>query len=88
MHACSSVLETREKQDKVYLLDESVLPVTEKERRGKEKKSIGPRMKNGHANLDSFCSQTNGRCSVINFSLNCMYALFILRIGKTTFILI
>ena len=53
MHACSSVLETREKQDKVYLLDESVLPVTEKERRGKEKKSIGPRMKNGHTNLDS-----------------------------------
>ena len=35
----------------VYLLDESALPVTEKERRGERKSSIGPRMKYGHANL-------------------------------------
>ena len=36
---------------KVYLLDEGVLPVTGKERRGEGKKSIGPRMKYGHANI-------------------------------------
>ena len=47
----------------VYLLDESVLPVTKKERRREGKRSIGPRMKYGHANLihydvtlESFCS--------------------------------
>ena len=33
-----------------YLLDESVLPMTEKERRQEGKSSIGPRMKYGHAN--------------------------------------
>ena len=35
----------------VHLLDESVLPVTEKERKGEGKSSIGPRMKYGHPNL-------------------------------------
>ena len=35
----------------VHLLNESVLPVTEKERKGEGKSSIGPRMKYGHANL-------------------------------------
>ena len=35
---------------KVYLLDESVLPVTKKERRQEGKSNIGPRMKYGHAN--------------------------------------
>ena len=34
----------------VHLLDESVLPVTEKERRGEGEGSISPRMKYGHAN--------------------------------------
>ena len=34
----------------VYLLNESVLPVTGKERRGEVKSSIGPKMKYGHAN--------------------------------------
>ena len=34
----------------VYLLDESVLPVTEKERRREGKRS--PRIKYGHANLN------------------------------------
>ena len=48
----------------VYLLDKSVLPGTEKERRGEGKKTISPRMKYGHANLKSFCPYTNGRCSV------------------------
>ena len=47
----------------VYLLGESALPVNEKESMQEGKKSIGPRMKYGHADLNSFCSQTNGRCS-------------------------
>ena len=34
----------------VHLLDESALPVTEKERRGEGKRNISPRMKYGHAN--------------------------------------
>ena len=34
----------------VYLLDESVLPVTKKERRQEGKRSFGPRMKFGQAN--------------------------------------
>ena len=37
----------------VYLLDESVLPVNEKEKRQEGKRSIGPRIKYGHANLKS-----------------------------------
>ena len=36
----------------VYLLGESALPVTEKERRREAKRSIGPRIKYGHANHD------------------------------------
>ena len=32
-----------------HLLDESVLPVTEKERRRKGKSSISPKMRYGHA---------------------------------------
>ena len=36
-----------------HLLDESVLPVTGKERRGKGKSSIGPRMKYGYAIMTS-----------------------------------
>ena len=35
----------------VYLVDESVLPVTEKERRGEGKSSNSPRMKCGHGIL-------------------------------------
>ena len=35
----------------VYLLDQSALPVTEKERRRERKRSIGPRMKYGHPNF-------------------------------------
>ena len=35
-------------------MDESVLPVTEKERRGEGKSSIDPRMKYGHANRSYF----------------------------------
>ena len=38
----------------VHFLDESALPVTEKERKGEGKSSIGPRMKYGHANLQLF----------------------------------
>ena len=34
----------------IYLLDESLVPVTEKERRREGKRRIGPRMKYGHAN--------------------------------------
>ena len=52
----------------VYLLDESVLSVTEKERRREGKSNIGPRMKYGHANHNSVCSHTNGRCSIFNLS--------------------
>ena len=48
----------------VYLVDESVLPATEKERRQEWKKNIGPGMKYGHANLNSFCPYKNRRCSV------------------------
>ena len=44
------------------LLDESVLPVTEKERRGEGKSSIGPRMKYRHANHKLNCPYTNKRC--------------------------
>ena len=43
----------------VHLLDESVLPVTEKERRGEGKSSIGPRMKYGHASHNSICPFTD-----------------------------
>ena len=43
----------------VYLLDESVLTVTEKESMREGKRSIGPRMKYGQANLSSFCTHTN-----------------------------
>ena len=35
----------------VYLLDESALSVTEKESMQEGKRSIGPRMKYGHANF-------------------------------------
>ena len=34
-----------------HLLNESVLPITEKERRRLGKRNIGPRIKYGHANL-------------------------------------
>ena len=44
----------------VYLLDESALPVTKKERRREGKKTIGPKIKYGHANLKSFCPYING----------------------------
>ena len=52
----------------VYLLNESALPVTEKESKPKGKRSIGPRMKYGHENLNSFCAHTNKRVCVINLS--------------------
>ena len=39
----------------VHLLDESVLPVNEKERRGEGKSSIGPKLKYGHTSHKSFC---------------------------------
>ena len=52
----------------VHLLDGSVLPVNEKDRREEVKSSIGPRMKYGHANHKSNCPYTNGRCSVLNLS--------------------
>ena len=48
----------------VYLLDESALPVTEKESMQEGKRSICPRMKYGHANLNSFCPHTNERVCV------------------------
>ena len=38
----------------VYLLGESALPVTAKERRVEGKTNINPRMKYGHTNLISF----------------------------------
>ena len=50
----------------IYLVDESVPPVTEKERRGEGKSSIGPKMKYGHANHKLNCPYTNGGCSVSN----------------------
>ena len=51
----------------VYLVDESVLPATEKERRQEWKKNIGPGMKYGHANLNSFCAhlKTEGAAYLI-----------------------
>ena len=59
----------------VYLLDESVPPVTKKERRWEGKRSIGPRMKYGHANLKSFCPHTNGRCSIDKYK-SCQMQVF------------
>ena len=45
----------------VYLQDKSALPVTKKESMQEGKRSIGPRMKYGHANLKSFAHiQTEG----------------------------
>ena len=41
-----------------------IRPVTDKEGKGEGEKSISPWMKYGHANLSSFCSYTNGGCSV------------------------
>ena len=35
------------------------LPVSEKESMRKGKKSIGPKMKYGHSNLNLICAQTN-----------------------------
>ena len=52
----------------VHLLDQSVLPVTRKERRGDWKSSIGPRMKYGHASHNSICPYTNERCNIFNLS--------------------
>ena len=43
----------------VHLLNESVLPVTRKERRGEGKSSISPRIKYGHATHYSICPYTN-----------------------------
>ena len=57
-----------EDKREVYLLSESVLPVSKKESMREGKKSIGPRMKYGHANLNSFCSRTNKRVCIFNFS--------------------
>ena len=55
----------------VYLLDESALPVMEKESMREGKITIGPRMKYGHANLNSFSAQTNERvCIFKNFATN------------------
>ena len=55
---------------KVKQADESVLlPVTEKEGKGKGNEwTIGPRMKNGRANLCLFWAQTNGRSCVLKLS--------------------
>ena len=49
----------------VYLLEESALPVTEKESMQEGKRSIGPRMKYGLANLNSFCPHTNKQVCVV-----------------------
>ena len=66
----------------VHLLDESVLPVTEKERRGEGKSSIGPRMKYGHANHKSNCPYTNGRCSVSTLPLLSLYDIMIVSLCR------
>ena len=50
---------------KVKHSDKSVLPLTEKERKGKWKWTTGLRMKNGCANLCSFWAQTNGWSCVL-----------------------
>ena len=50
----------------VHLLDDSALPVTEKESMREGKRSIGPRIKYGHANLSSVCAHTNKRVCVYN----------------------
>ena len=47
-------------KSEVHLLDESALAVTEKESMLEGKRSIGPRMKYGHANLSSFFLGTLG----------------------------
>ena len=52
----------------VYLLDESVLPVTEKESMREGKKSMGPRMKYVRTNPNSFCALTNDWVFVFNLS--------------------
>ena len=52
-------------EKEVYLLDKSVLPVTEKKVCKRGKKRIGPGMKYGHANPSSFCAHTNERVCVV-----------------------
>ena len=47
--------------------DESVLPVTKKEGKGKGKWTIGPRMKNGRTNLCSFWAQAMFRVDTQTF---------------------
>ena len=67
-NACSSLLGTREK---LPVWSESAplpLPVTQIEGKREGKNSISPWMKYGHANLSSFCSYTNGGCSIIDLS--------------------
>ena len=44
------------------------VPVTEKESMQEGKMSIGPRMKYGNANLNSFCAQTDGWVCIFNLS--------------------
>ena len=64
--ACSTLLWTREKLP--VWSGSAPLPVTKKEEKREGKKSISPWTKYGQANLGSFCSYTNGECSVINLS--------------------
>ena len=67
----------------VKLYDESVLLVTKKERKGKGKWTIGPRMKNGRANLCSFWAQKNSLSCVFNLSF--MFACTLSAIQKVVF---
>ena len=48
----------------VYLLDESVLLVTEKEKRGEGKNNNEPMMKYVHSRHNSVCPYTKERCSM------------------------
>ena len=47
----------------VYLLDESALPVTKKEKWREGKITIGPRMKYGHANVPRY-PENNISCKI------------------------
>ena len=56
-------------REKLPVWSESVLPVTEREGKGEENKSIGHWTKYGHSRLISFCSYTNGMSSVFYLPL-------------------
>ena len=63
-------------QEKAVLKGFKWLPF-QKERRGQEKRSIGPRMKYGHTKHKSNCPYTNGRCSIFvsTQAMNVYYSL-------------